>query len=109
MSNLECSVSTCAYYAENRCCKPGIHVSGRQAENSADTCCASYEEKSKAAANNTARCDCPNTSSEISCDACNCKYNEDGRCEADCVCVSCCCSDPKCESETECATFILAK
>ena len=70
MSNLECHVSTCAYYAENRCCKSGIHVSGSQAQTSADTCCSSYASKNAAASNSIARNDYPNNSSEISCDAC---------------------------------------
>ena len=109
MSNLECNVFTCAYYADNQCCKPAIHVSGHQAKTSRDTCCASYMERNRAAVNSAVQYEHPNQSSEISCDACNCEYNAEGQCKANCVCVSCCCNDPKTESETECSTFCCAK
>ena len=40
MTNLQCSVMSCANNAQGCCCLPGIQVSGDHACDCGDTCCA---------------------------------------------------------------------
>ncbi len=105
MTKLECNVTTCASNANNCCCRPDIQVSGPCACGCEQTCCSSYVEKSRSAAENACRYDQPNQELDICCDAKNCTYNADGKCAADCICVDCCGSQTNTASGTECATF----
>ena len=45
MTELKCSVHSCANHKDNMCCKPNIAVSGKDACCCDETCCSSYSEK----------------------------------------------------------------
>lgn len=111
MTDLECSVNSCAYNCSNLCCRDGIKVGGREASKKTQTCCSSYEQKSSNDAyNSTVRNQVAAPETQVDCDACNCVYNKTGRCEADGICVDCCnCCDPTCVSETQCSTFKMSE
>lgn len=105
MNRLECQVTTCQHYRDNRCCLEGIMVEGPAARESSQTCCDSFEERRPGQGENSA-CGC-NASGEsaIDCKAEHCVYNSHCKCEADCVCVGCTCDDVCSKSATECCTF----
>ena len=104
MNKLECQVTTCQHYCDNLCCLPGIQVEGPAAQKSDQTCCNSYEEIHEGWENSAYSHD-PSVDSAIDCKAKNCVYNNDCKCEAECVCVGCCCGNVTAKSETECCTF----
>ncbi len=105
MNQLECQVTSCQHYCDNRCCLPGIHVDGPAARESGETCCASYEERHSGAGENLSSQGSPSLDSSIQCQAQHCAYNKDCKCEAECVCIGCCCGDVTSKSGTECCTF----
>lgn len=105
MTNLECHVTDCASNAQGSCCRPNIGIAGKAASDCAQTCCASFEQKQDSVSN-AVRFDQPNQSLEVDCGACNCTYNEDGKCDADCICVETSDSRTSTKSQTECATFL---
>ena len=47
MTKLECSVKNCVYNEEPYCCKGDIMVEGRDAKNTSETACASFQERTK--------------------------------------------------------------
>ena len=106
MTNLECNVSTCAFFDDFRCKKDKILVTGNNAVHSAETSCASYQKADTASSNSVVSQRHASTDAHIECEACLCEYNNNGRCDAQSICVDCCdCREPKCESETMCAAF----
>ncbi len=106
MNRLECQVTTCQHYCDNRCCLDGILVEGPAARESSQTCCDSYEERHQSGGENTSACGRnPSVDSAIECKAKHCVYNDDCKCHAECVCVGCTCGDPESKSGTECCTF----
>ncbi len=100
MTVLDCSVTNCFYNKEKRCSKGGIQVEGRMAEKTSETCCGSFKERGESMSNSML-----SASSEIdvSCDACNCKFNRDSKCSANHIGIAganaCKCA------ETECSSF----
>ena len=50
MTRLDCSVVNCAYNKEDSCCKDNIHVGGKNAKVTDETCCESYNHSCKCAA-----------------------------------------------------------
>lgn len=106
MNRLECQVTSCQHYCDNQCCLPGIQVDGPAARNSSQTCCDSYEERHRSHGENSSACGrSPSVESSIKCSAEHCVYNDDCKCEAECVCVGCTCNDVTSKSGTECCTF----
>lgn len=102
MTNLQCGVETRANNAQGCCCLPGITVGGDHACQCGDTCCRSFHPKTEGA-QNSIRHDSPNPSSQISCSAKTCAYNESGLCSARQITVR---GDGAGQpSQTECATF----
>jgi hypothetical protein len=105
MTNLQCNVSTCAFFDDYKCKRDKILVTGNDAKHSSETNCASYQ-KAGSQVNNSTTYRHGDSSTHIECEACLCQYNNNGRCDAKTVCVDCCsCREPKCESETMCAAF----
>ena len=103
-NKLECSVTSCRHNVNSLCDLPGIKVEGPGASCSDQTCCESYEERSGSASNSVGSSYAsPDTA--IDCKAQNCTYNHNCKCEAECVCVGCCCEDVTSKSGTECRTF----
>lgn len=101
MTNLDCSVTNCTYNKNDCCCREGIHVEGTSAKITEDTCCKSFEERRSGSCCNSV--DTASKPTDVSCEAENCIYNEDCRCDAEHIGIAgrnaCCCS------ETECASF----
>ena len=74
------------------------------AQESSQTCCASYEERRPGAGQN-AMGQNPSVETEIHCKVKGCAYNSHNRCDAQNVCVACCCGDVSSKSGTQCSTF----
>ena len=101
MAKLECSVRNCFYNEDKYCSKGDIMVGGKDATTSRYTCCESFRERKGDTASN-AVCH-PKKEIVIGCQACNCVYNKDEKCSADCVDIS---GNNACDcKETECKTF----
>ena len=102
MTNLQCSVMSCANNAQGCCCLPGIQVSGDHACDCGDTCCSSFQTKSSAM-QNAVQYNQPNQTLEISCSAGTCQYNDHGGCTAHQVQVD---GHDACQCyQTQCSTF----
>jgi hypothetical protein len=100
MTKLKCDACSCAYNNDYNCCIDSIQVGGRKATNKSSTCCDSFAEKSGAMSNSNQR---PNPEMVVGCEATNCVYNANHKCDASEICIS---GDHACKSrETECATF----
>ena len=80
-SNLKCSATNCAHNNCGNCYAGGINVAGQSATTTAQTCCSSFEDRSNAAFTNCTSCsDHCTCTSDIHCDATNCKYNQNSCC-----------------------------
>lgn len=101
MTNLDCSVKSCTYNKMNSCCKGEIQVEGRDAQDTEETCCGSFQEKQGDSYSNEAEHPCKST--DVGCDAVTCIYNEDYKCDADSIGIAG--ADADCCTDTECASF----
>ena len=101
MTKLKCSAKRCMYNAEDCCCKSDIKVEGREAEDTEDTCCGSFQDRGCNCGKNAM--DSVNYSVDVKCEAESCIYNEHKQCTASTIGIA----GPKaCHSEeTECASF----
>ena len=104
MNRLECQVHSCQHFQNNQCCLAGIQVDGPSARESSQTCCASYEERRPGCGQN-AMGQNPSVETDIACKVKGCAHNQHDRCQAQNVCVGCCCGDVSSKSGTECRTF----
>jgi hypothetical protein len=104
MTNLSCNVMNCANNKDQYCCRPEIQVGGQNANHSQQTCCASFSDATEST-QNAVGCVLPNTSLEISCEAGNCKYNNNDKCCADQISINGEEENPHSQSYTQCATF----
>ena len=103
MTRISCDVTKCEYNKDGGCKLNKIEVGTHDAKISDETRCESYVPAGHGASNS---CGCRSDAcdiSEIKCSAKNCKYNDDGECEAKTIeispCKTCGCG------ETECNTF----
>lgn len=103
-NRLECNVTACRHNEHNLCDLPGIKVEGPGARESRQTCCESFEPRSDGSSN-SAGYGSASAETSIDCKAQNCAYNNDCKCEAECVCVGCSCDDVTGKAGTECCTF----
>lgn len=103
-NRLECTVTTCRHNSDNLCDLPSIKVEGPGACQCDQTCCESFEPRSNSASNSSVG-GSPSLETSIDCKAHNCTYNDNCKCQAECVCVDCCCGDVTSKSGTECHTF----
>lgn len=101
MTKLDCSVDTCVHNERNMCCKSEILVQGREAVTKEETCCGSYDKRGCGCKNEIKD---PNGEAKITCEARNCYYNAEGKCEAGHIGVAGSRAEDK--SQTECSTFI---
>ena len=80
MTKLDCNVVNCSYNADNCCRRTDIQVEGTQAKTSSETCCGSFAPKGSGCQS------CHTTDvkkdTTVSCEACECKFNEDHACHA---------------------------
>ncbi|MDO5291958.1 MAG: DUF1540 domain-containing protein [bacterium] len=104
MPDLVCSVENCAYNSEYLCSLNEIHVAGSHAEDAHSTCCGSFCDQ-KESFSNCEQCGYATKSTEIACEAENCAYNDNNRCNADSIDVAGCGSQTA--IGTECASFRL--
>ncbi len=101
MTKLACTVTNCVHNCDARCCKQAIIVDGKEACDSCDTCCGSFDEKREGSFKNIFKT--PENRLEIACEAVKCVYNEDHKCKADNIDIS---GDGASRAEqTQCATF----
>ncbi len=77
MSCLKCNANTCDNNVNGYCCKEHIDVTGHHACTSDDTCCSDFVDHT--ASNCTHHAD---ATTDISCNATDCKHNCDGHCHA---------------------------
>ncbi len=104
MPNITCEVTKCYYNKEGGCIREEITIEGESAVVSDETMCQSYADSKEEARYNscsctTGACNC----TDVECTAENCKYNNDGECDADKIEVGT--SSSSCCRETECETF----
>ena len=101
MAELKCGVVTCVHNKQNYCELDSIEVLGSSAQTPQQTSCGSFVEKKGDNYSNDAREASPTSS--IVCHACECKYNEERKCNAGRINVMG--SNARQTEETECATF----
>lgn len=102
MTKLTCDVKTCTSNTCGQCSRPDIHVGGNSANTPSDTDCDSFNELRSGTTNAVGDRE-PNPQMPISCDAVNCKYNNNYECDADAIQVTG--ASAKQTSQTECETF----
>ncbi len=105
MTRISCEVKKCEYNTDGGCRLSCIEVGTENARMTDETKCESYAPAGHTN-KTTCGCGCSNDAcqiSEIKCSAENCKYNDDGMCEAKTIEISPC-STGNC-GETECNTF----
>lgn len=101
MTKLDCSVKSCMYNKMNSCCKGKIMVEGKDAQDTEETFCGSFAERTSDSFSNAAEHPCKTT--EVGCDAVKCIYNENNMCDADSIGIAG--SDAHTSTQTECASF----
>ncbi len=101
MTLLDCSVTNCLYNKDNLCSKGDITIGGKNAKSMGETCCESFRERTGSSTMNSIAH--PTENIDVDCEAENCKYNADCKCQAGHIGISgsqaCRCAD------TECASF----
>ncbi len=102
MTQLKCNVIHCSSNKDNCCCRPDIHVGGSDAKDRCDTCCDSFTSIPEGTTNDIGYAQ-PNSSMPVACDATNCVYNRDHRCEATAIDIQG--AGAKVVDQTKCATF----
>lgn len=101
MPSLRCDVRTCLHNSDKCCCKNTILVEGREARESDNTCCSSYDEAREYGYRN--EFETRNLALAVECAAVNCRFNEDCRCSAKHITISG--GDAREMAETRCASF----
>lgn len=101
MPELKCTVQTCVHNKQYYCDLDHIQVGGERAKRADETCCDSFEERTGDTYSNvTGKA---SATSEISCEATECRYNQSCKCHAGKISVE---GGDACQcGETECATF----
>lgn len=103
MNKLSCEVTSCYHNCHGGCCLDSIKVEGPAANTSDETICGSFvNSQGENSAHEADRR--PRPELEVRCSAVVCKYNDNGECDADKVCIACNCG---CGARSECSTFKL--
>lgn len=102
MTKLDCNVVNCSYNEDNCCKRADIQVEGTKATTSSETCCGSFASKGCGCAN--AHTEGARKETQVACEACECKYNEDHSCTAGHIGISGGHADSS--RETECGSFV---
>lgn len=84
--NLKCNATNCAFNQRMECSAGAINIRGAQAVTTDGTSCSSYVDRSSNSFTNSVSSVRTNTSN-ISCQACNCTYNENKNCTSDSVII----------------------
>ena len=101
MPELKCGVVTCVHNKQNYCELDSIEVIGSSAQVSEQTSCGSFVERKGEQYGNATKDVLP--TSDIVCQAVECKYNNNCECHAGKISVEG--SQANVAQETECATF----
>lgn len=100
MPLLSCTARTCIYNSDEYCSKGDIQVSGEDAKQPDETCCASFRERTEDSSSNAEGCGCKTI--DVTCEACKCTFNDDERCAADKITINgasaCHCKETRCGS-----------
>lgn len=90
MSNktLFCLARNCSHNYDHECTAGYINVRGVSATNSQETTCSSFWDDSVMFLSNLIKCGDKTDPQNIKCEAKNCKYNNDRKCEADNVVIN---------------------
>lgn len=100
MNNLMCGVNTCTNNKNNYCCRESIRVAGKNTITANFTSCENFRRKGM----EFISCmQSPKNSLDVICEAENCKYNSNQRCEASNINMEG--AYALSEIQTECATF----
>lgn len=103
MTELKCGVENCVYNCQQLCSKGDINVGGRNACCCDDTCCESFAGKREGLDAFTSSISHPSSMTNIDCEAVQCRYNKNYKCDAKHVDIKGCGAEG-CR-ETSCATF----
>ena len=101
MPELKCGVITCAHNVKNYCELDSIEVIGSSAEKPEQTSCGSFAERKGDQYKNSMKN--VEATSNIRCQALECKYNQEHKCYAGKISVAG--PDATRVEQTECATF----
>lgn len=101
MTVLDCNVVNCSYNTDNCCKRQDIQVEGAKAKTPSETCCGSFAPRGCGCAANSTGEALKDT--DVSCEACDCKFNDNRRCSAAHIGISGGHADT-CR-ETECGSF----
>lgn len=103
MPKISCNVTNCSHNKNEVCYANRINVSGGNAENSRQTCCASFLDSShySTLTNNTN--DYGNECTAIVCNVHSCTFNDNENCYAGSIAVSG--NKANIYEETKCSTF----
>ena len=100
MNNLMCSVNTCTHNKDNLCCRESIGIAGKNTITANFTSCEIFRRKDGGFTNSI---ETPKSTLNIVCEAENCIYNNNQKCEANNVSIEG--SYALSEIQTECGTF----
>jgi len=101
MAELRCGATGCTYNKDMYCCKGDILVGGKNAKEQDETCCESFLPKREDSYTIAIEHACKTIS--IDCEAANCIYNANYKCQAEHVDIK---GSHACvRGETCCATF----
>lgn len=101
MPALVCSAQNCIYNNAMYCSRGDIKIGGETATESRETLCESFQERKRDNARSSMGT--PSMETDIKCEACHCRYNQECVCHADHVDISGVAAR-RC-GETECVTF----
>ncbi len=100
-TNCTCTVTNCLHNSDRCCCKSEILVEGPKAQDSEETCCASFDKRHGESFSNSY--ETPDKKLRIECNAVRCIYNANHYCTAEQVDING--ASAVDASGTECATF----
>ncbi len=104
MPVLDCSVKTCCYNSDNKCCLEGIKVEGKKADSSDETACGSFKLRVDGVMSNSCSTKNPSQTSNVECDAVKCTFNQSHKCTAKHIGIAGSHADRV--ADTECASFV---
>ncbi len=106
-NNVNCGVTDCAYYNNAKCTANKINIGGKDATTANATCCETFRNSGNMV--NSCGCSANGGSTEIKCNAEECKHNKELKCMLSGIDVSCSCAACDCGStdQTFCASFKL--
>lgn len=104
-ATIDCAVYDCRFNADGRCSSDDIHIGGESAKTTDGTCCETFTES----AGLTGSIETPsNEGTTIKCDAENCLFNDNKKCDLSAIEIQTChCGNNgcSCASNTCCDSY----